>query len=341
MARLYKRDKTYYVDYTTVDGERIRQSLKTSDRALARRFLAEEVPRLQRLPIIAHRGGEAPRRLMDEYLASVERDLAPTTALRYSQALKHFEGYLLSRRIRRLADLTRRDVERYKTWRSEQNAKPRTINLELKSIRTCLNWCVEMGELEGHPFHKIQFIKDGRKTYHYLTDEEAAALIAVAEGEVQDVVLLGLYAGLRRGEILALDPKRDIDVQRGMLYIRTTKSKEPRVVPMHSELVPLCQRLTKRSPLWSFVDERTLWWQVKKAMRRCGIEATLHDLRHTFCRNLARSGASERYIMELAGHQDIQTTQVYTRDALSPEHLRMAMNRLPAIAIPEARNPDN
>ena len=38
----------------------------------------------------------------------------------------------------------------------------------------------------------------------------------------------------------------------------------------------------------------------------------VHILRHTFCSHLAMPGAPARAIQELAGHQDLATTQGYT-----------------------------
>ncbi len=331
-ARLYRRGKTYYVDYTTLDGHRVRQSLRTSDRALAKQYVAQEIPKLEASPAAGWGRDCAPARLISEYIAVSEREHAPQTFNRYSRVLEgHFARFLGAHDVGRLGELHPRHVERYKTVRLNKGAAPRTVNLELKIIRTFLNWVVKMGDLEDHPFRRLTFLRDDRKTYRYLEDWEAAALIEATEGEVCEFVLLALYAGLRRGEIWALDPKRDFDLEREGIIVRTTKSKEPRVVPMHQELVPVCRHLAQRSPLWSFSNPTAVWKVVKSAMKRCGINATLHDLRHTFCRNLARSGASERYIMEIAGHQDIKTTQIYTRDALSPEHLKLAISRMPRI----------
>ena len=42
----------------------------------------------------------------------------------------------------------------------------------------------------------------------------------------------------------------------------------------------------------------------------------VHILRHTFCSHLAMRGAPARAIQELAGHQDLATTQRYMH--LSP-----------------------
>ena len=50
----------------------------------------------------------------------------------------------------------------------------------------------------------------------------------------------------------------------------------------------------------------------------CGLEVVsvmlksgVHILRHTFCSHLAMRGAPVRAIQELAGHQDLGTTQRY------------------------------
>ncbi len=52
----------------------------------------------------------------------------------------------------------------------------------------------------------------------------------------------------------------------------------------------------------------------------------LHILRHTFCSHLAMRGAPARAIQELAGHQDLATTQRYGH--LSPAALDAAIRLL-------------
>jgi site-specific recombinase XerD len=52
----------------------------------------------------------------------------------------------------------------------------------------------------------------------------------------------------------------------------------------------------------------------------------VHRLRHTFCSHLAMRGAPARAIQELAGHQDLTTTQRYMH--LSPAAIEGAMRLL-------------
>jgi len=51
-----------------------------------------------------------------------------------------------------------------------------------------------------------------------------------------------------------------------------------------------------------------------------------HRLRHTFCSHLAMRGAPARAIQELAGHQDLITTQRYMH--LSPAAIEGAIRLL-------------
>jgi integrase len=64
---------------------------------------------------------------------------------------------------------------------------------------------------------------------------------------------------------------------------------------------------------------------VNKA-RRANVRPGVHILRHTLCSHLAMRGAPARAIQELAGHQDLDTTQQYMH--LSPAALDSAIRLL-------------
>jgi site-specific recombinase XerD len=66
---------------------------------------------------------------------------------------------------------------------------------------------------------------------------------------------------------------------------------------------------------------------VRRAAKRAGLAVSgVHRLRHTFCSHLAMRGAPARAIQELAGHQDLLTTQRYMH--LSPAALDGAIRLL-------------
>jgi site-specific recombinase XerD len=66
---------------------------------------------------------------------------------------------------------------------------------------------------------------------------------------------------------------------------------------------------------------------VRKAGRKAGVPASgAHRLRHTFCSHPALRGAPARVIQEIAGHQDLMTTQRYMH--LSPSAVENAIRLL-------------
>jgi site-specific recombinase XerD len=65
---------------------------------------------------------------------------------------------------------------------------------------------------------------------------------------------------------------------------------------------------------------------VRRVARRANVRPGLHILRHSFCSHLAMRGAPARAIQELAGHQDLGTTQRYMH--LSPAALDAAIRLL-------------
>jgi site-specific recombinase XerD len=65
---------------------------------------------------------------------------------------------------------------------------------------------------------------------------------------------------------------------------------------------------------------------LKRAARKANVTSGVHILRHTFCSHLAMRGAPARAIQELAGHQDLSTTQRYMH--LSPAAVEGAIRLL-------------
>jgi site-specific recombinase XerD len=72
------------------------------------------------------------------------------------------------------------------------------------------------------------------------------------------------------------------------------------------------------------LTEKVVQTLLLRAAKRAGVVNNgPHVLRHTFCSHLAMRGAPARAIQELAGHQDLTTTQRYMH--LSPAALEQAI----------------
>jgi integrase len=233
------------------------------------------------------------------------------------------------------------------------NRSPKTVNNVLGVLSVLLRKAVEWEVIERIPC-VIRLLKTLKPAVRFYDFEEYGRLITTAEtlgSSTHVIVLLGGEAGLRRGEIAALEwadvdlDKRQICVQRSdwkgqvsapkggrLRYVSMTKRLES-ALRQHRHLRArrvLCQADGRPMTTKMIADH------VRRAAKRTGlVNAGAHILRHTFCSHLAMHGAATRAIQELAGHQDIATTQRYMH--LTPAALDAAIRLLDAPPVSPGR----
>ncbi len=148
---------------------------------------------------------------------------------------------------------------------------------------------------------------------------------------VHAAILLGGEAGLRRGEIVALE---QADIGAGAICVARNEWEGLVGLPKGGKTrrIPATQRLQKATEEIRHLRGKRLLWQangtpvkvttlqswLEVACKRAGLPESrnLHKLRHTFCSHLAMRGVPMRAIQEWAGHADLKTTQRYMH--LSP-----------------------
>ena len=88
-------------------------------------------------------------------------------------------------------------------------------------------------------------------------------------------------------------------------------------------------RLNKR------ISNKTVQWMVYKYLDRAGLEAkhfSVHKLRHTAATLMYQSGNVDvRVLKDILGHEQLNTTQIYTH--VSNEHMKNAMEQNPLSKI--------
>jgi integrase len=129
----------------------------------------------------------------------------------------------------------------------------KTVNNHLTVLGKSLALAVEWGKLRTAP--RVGFLRVAKPEIDFLTFEEAPRLLDAADpGMWATMILLGLRAGLRQGEILALRWE-DVDLARGVLHVRraiheghvdTPKGGRGRDVPMGDELREALRALPSR-----------------------------------------------------------------------------------------------
>lgn len=230
---------------------------------------------------------------------------------------------------------------------------PKTEACVLAVLATLLRTAEEWHEIARAPRIKMPKVPKAEMDFYDFGEwERLVAGAAKAGPMVLAFVLLGGEAGLRRGELVALERG---DVGGGEVVVRrnewegevgTPKGGNLRRVPMTARLAAALEavrHLRGARLLWQAngrpVKVPTLQSWLEVATKRAGLPESrdIHKLRHTFCSHLAMRGASPKAIQELAGHADLATTMRYMH--LSPAAKESAIRLLEpgAVNTQEAR----
>jgi integrase len=203
----------------------------------------------------------------------------------------------------------------------------KTIANILSLLGVILHTAVRWGEIDKAPTIEQPRLPPSERRFFEFDDWEKLVAGARKIGpQALCMVLLGGEAGLRRGEMVALEQadvgKDVIEVRRNEWrgHIGTPKGGKTRRIPMTSRLkeaVAAIRHLRGARLLWQDNGEPvgidTLRSWMFRAMRAAGLPASMniHSLRHTFCSHLAMRGAPVTVIQRLAGHANLGTTCDY------------------------------
>jgi len=221
---------------------------------------------------------------------------------------------------KRLDAIKSEDVQRLKAQLEFKS--PKTVNNVLAVLSVLLKKAVEWEVIERMPCTvKLLRVDKGTAAFHDFDEYERLVEVARSiDPRTLLVVLLGGDAGMRCGEILALE-WNDVDLVKRQLCVRQSDWNGQVGTPKSGRLryVPLTRRLTA-APV-EHLHQRS-----KRVPRRANVKKGVHILRHTFCSHLSMRGAPAKAIQELAGHADLTMTQRYMH--LSPAALDAAIRLL-------------
>lgn len=196
-----------------------------------------------------------------------------------------------------------------------------------------------------------------RRTTHrdvWLTEADAARVMARTPDALQALVALGLLAGLRVGEALTLRPVFDVDLANGLLIVQAhpdgwqPKGKKRREVPILGELRPVLERhlATYASDARLFpaiLDpakpraQQQVTADLKVIVEAAGLPygqrtprgITFHSFRHTFASWLVMRGVDLYTVSQLLGNSLAECERTYAH--LSPDHRRRAVEKLAGV----------
>ena len=128
-------------------------------------------------------------------------------------------------------------------------------------------------------------------------------------------VCLALALRRRIGELLGLEWSR-VNLDDAQIVVTGTKGHKDRVQPLNGDATAKLNGL-RASTLRDGGPFRAMRYtvtakQFQNIVKAAGIaHCTLHDLRRTFCTDLARLGVNQMVVQRLAGHASSATTAKY------------------------------
>jgi len=162
-----------------------------------------------------------------------------------------------------------------------------------------------------------------QKLPKYLNREEVKKILAVVENLKHKAILSLLYGcGLRLSEVINLQIN-NIDSNNGVININQAKGKKDRQVMLPQAVLPLLGAYFKlyRPKVYLFEGQsgyqyspRSVQVILKDAAAKAKVikNVSPHILRHSFATHLLENGTDIRYIQQLLGHNNLNTTQIYT-----------------------------
>lgn len=209
-------------------------------------------------------------------------------------------------------------------WRSALTVADPSVRTAVAHVRDFYAWLALEGYRLDNPAARIPVPRRERSLPRPIGEDELFRALRYAPRRVRPWLVLAGWCGLRAREIAWL--RRDAVLDRApapVIYVRADSAKggHERIVPMPpfvtGELRPLLPSSGFVFPRGDGQPGPNAPWTVSQlsaeAIRRSGTDATLHQLRHRYATMMDEaSGHDLRLVQEVLGHQNLETTAIYT-----------------------------
>ncbi len=243
---LRKRGGIWWIDVVAPNGERIRRTAGTANKALAQEFhdrLKSELWRIANL-------GERPRRTWNEAVVRwLKEQSHKATAKEDVSKLRWLDAYLGGKE---LAAINRATVDKITDAKLALGHSNATVNRTLELLRAILRKCVNDWEwLERAP--QMRMLKEPTRRVRFLTQDEAQRLLAALPEHLADMAAFSLQTGLRAANVTGLQWSQ-VDLARRLAWIHPDQAKARKAipVPLNAEAVLLVRKQLGKHPTHVF-----------------------------------------------------------------------------------------
>ena len=275
--------------------------------------------------------GEAFKKYLDFCL--IEKNLLPNTLADYKEDFSFFQKQFPY--IKDTEDMNKEDINDFIYEMSIAGLKPTTIKRRVSCIKNFYIFIQTEG-IKNNIVSNILTPKSERYLPEYLSIEEVDKLLNSFnlndDTELRNKAIIDtMYScGLRVSEVISLEIK-NVNVDEKIIKVIGKNAKE-REIPIRKEALNsitnyynfIRKNIKKGDKKILFVNadgkklsRQYLWKVIKEKVKECGINKNIHPhtLRHSFATHLLSRGADLNSVKNMLGHENIETTQIYTHVA--------------------------
>ena len=323
-------------------GKQFRRSLKTSDRALANRRLADLRQKVGNLTLSDEKNcsfGD----VAEAWLAGTCHALKPASIQRRQVCIKGLTPYFKGVALR---SVTRQHCDQWLSKRGDK-LSPSSFAQELDTLRIVLDYAVKRGLLLSNPALDIKRRKLVHAKITVPSREEFQRLVSSLRDEnrtfgtqgkgedAADLVELLAYSGCRLAEATSMC-WADINFDRHRVKVTGgeggTKNSEERTIPMTEALRQLLERLHAKNqpkPSDTVVKTKSAKRALQRACRKLELpQFTHHDFRHLFATTCIESSVDIPTVSRWLGHKDGGALAMKTYGHLRDEHSYSMIKRV-------------
>jgi len=325
---LYRRAGIWWMRLT-VKGREIRESLRTRDRALARKARDR---RREELTAEAWHGERVITwaDAVDAWSEHADGQMAPATAKRYAVSLLQCHPWLAEMTIGRIDGKT---ITALISGRLKAGASPATVRRDLTAISQVLDYAEARDWREGNPARsKRVMLKERRDPIVLPRHEAIETMIAAASPQLGALIRAAWLTGCRQDELARMTWRDYAAAAKTMSVVG--KGNKRRVIRLSDAAAAHFSAQPRHmvSPLIFHVDGAQ-YRQIASDfchVRRRALKADpalqrfrFHDLRHLFAVEALAGGMDIYTLSKHLGHTSVKTTEIYL-DFLTPDQAEAA-----------------
>ncbi len=296
---------------------------------------------------------------INDFLSDLaERRLRHSTIKAYQRLLERFKEHCRKRGISEIVQVGMKEALSFIDSFILGLRMTRAIRIKVCRLQAYFRFLEEKGVVFLSPLKDYRPPDVPRAHYPVLSEVEMKAILQsvstsgnlMAKGKA--LLELAYSSALRPRELYNLKIS-DIDFQRCTLFIRQSKNRKDRLVPVGRRALYWVNRyirkvrpryLKDKSRDYVFVSHKTgepstvygVRWAIQETLRRSGIKPIKpYSLRGSAATHLLLGGMSVLHIRKLLGHENVSTTQYYLdlklkelKKKLSEKHPRRRIEKI-------------